>query len=81
MKDLLIDKPHAEVRTLKAQHHQPEIDSKMPRLRLYRSSPYGMTLQVRVPKSKTVQYSSVGVTVDELRQMLTYAEAQWGNRS
>lgn len=76
--DLFIDKPHAEIRALPlTDYSQQEIRNRMPRIRLYRSSPAALTLQVRVPKTKTLAFSSVNVTVDELREMLTYAEAQW----
>lgn len=72
-KDLIIEKPYAEIRRVAKSKDQGQ----PARIRLYRSSPYGLTLQVRVPKPKSVIYSSTMVTVDELRQMLTYAKAQW----
>ena len=76
--NLFIDKPYAEIRSIKlTEHSQQEIRNRMPRIRLYRSSPGSMTLQVRVPKTKTLVFSNVNVTVQELRDMLAYAEAQW----
>lgn len=75
--DLIIEKPYAEIKTLKKHVLQNDGRDETARIRLYRSDPYSMTLQVRVPKTKTLVYSSVNVTVQELRDMLAYAEAQW----
>ena len=75
--DLIIEKPYAEIRPIPKRHLKDNGRNETSRIRFYRGAPGGMTLQIRIPKAKTVMMSSVTVTVDELRQMLAYAEAQW----
>ena len=78
--DLIIEKPYAEIRSIPMKQLQNNGQDETPRIRFWRSSPGAMTFQVRLPKAKTLMMSNGTVTIEELRQMLAYAEAQWPDK-